>query len=147
MATERICFRCGDPLLGKKKKWCSAKCQKLEGRRKHIETCFGLTLEDYDAILREQDGKCAICRKPPKPGKSLAVDHAHREGRSGPVRGLLCFFCNKRLIGARADEAILRMAEYVTDPPATRALGREVIAPGRPPKKRKSRKGSGRKRG
>lgn len=147
MATERICFRCGDPLLGKKKKWCSAKCQKSEGRRKHLMDNFGLTPEQYDEILKEQGGGCGICRRPPKPNKRLAVDHRHENGRSGPVTGLLCYVCNKRFLGARKEEIIIAMYEYITNPPARRALGGDVIAPGRPLKKRKSKKGSGRKRG
>ncbi len=134
------CQGCGGILTGRRKKWCSATCQKLEGRRQHIWKCFNITLEEYDKILEAQDGRCAICRRPPKGGKSLAVDHAHRDGRAGPVRGLLCFLCNRRVVGARSDEVILRMAEYVNNPPAVAALGEERIAPGRPPKKRQPRK-------
>lgn len=138
------CYGCGGILAGRRKKWCSSTCEKKEARRKHIRTCFNLSLEEYEIIFEEQQGRCGICGKKPGSGKSLAVDHAHTDGRSGPVRGLLCFYCNRRLIGARSDEAILKMADYITDPPAIRALGKEVIAPGRPVKKRQPRK---RKRG
>lgn len=134
------CQGCGGILTGRRKKWCSSDCQKREARRQHIKKCFNLSLEEYALILEAQRGCCGICRKRPTGGKSLAVDHAHTNGRAGPVRGLLCFFCNKRLIGARSDEAILRMAEYINNPPAIKALGKEVIAPGRPLKKRQPRK-------
>src|SRR5690606_17029751 len=134
------CHGCGGILTGRRKKWCSSACQKKEARRQHIQRCFNMTLEQYDIILEEQGGRCGICRRVPKPGKSLAVDHAHRDGRSGPVRGLLCYLCNRRLLGARSDEIILAMAAYVSDPPAVRALGVEIIAPGRPVKKRQPRK-------
>lgn len=134
------CIECGELLTGRKKKYCSASCSKLSGRRAHIQKCFNLTLEQYDQILEEQGGGCGICGKSPKSGKSLAVDHAHRDGRAGPVRGLLCFLCNRRILGARSDSVVLAMAEYVRNPPARRALNIEVIAPGRPQKKRQPRK-------
>lgn len=134
------CQSCGSILTGRQKKYCSNGCQKREGRRQHVLKCFGITLEEYEMILEEQKGKCGICGRAPKPERSLAVDHSHQLGKSGPVRGLLCFTCNRRVVGARSDETIMKMAEYIQDPPAIRALGRVVIAPGRPSKKRQPRK-------
>lgn len=52
---------------------------------------YGLTAEDYDALLERQNGVCAICFKPPKGKSRLSVDHDHVTGR---VRGLLCGPCN-----------------------------------------------------
>src|SRR5678815_1045565 len=135
--SELSCVVCDDPLFGRKKKYCSAKCSKLEGRKNHIMRCFNITLEEYDDILSEQGGGCGICGSTPKAGKSLAVDHDHG---TGFVRGLLCFFCNKRVLGARNAEVLIKTAAYVTDPPARRALGRDVVAPGRPRKKRTARR-------
>lgn len=60
---------------------------------------YGLTQEAHSRILESQDGKCAICRRPPV-GRSLAVDHCHR---TGIVRGLLCSRCNMG-IGLFADD-------------------------------------------
>ena len=51
---------------------------------------LGLTIADYDAMVRKQRGLCAICGCPPK-RKRLAVDHDHK---SNTVRGLLCSNCN-----------------------------------------------------
>ena len=54
---------------------------------------FGITVEQYEEMLVNQDGGCAICGR--KPGKiSLHVDHDHETGR---VRGALCFRCNNAL--------------------------------------------------
>lgn len=59
---------------------------------------FGLTKEAYEGLLKDQDGKCAVCREveieKDKKGriKMLAVDHCHITNR---VRGLLCAACNK----------------------------------------------------
>lgn len=136
---------CEQILTGRQKKYASAECQKREGRRKHIEKCFNISLDEYDLILAYQGGGCGICGREPKSGKSLAVDHDHA---TGYIRGLLCFFCNKRVLGARTADVLVKTAAYVTNPPAPRALGREVVAPGRPPRRRKkvNRLPRGRKR-
>lgn len=67
---------------------------KIAARRSHLKRTFGMTQEEYEARLREQGGGCAVCKRPPKPGKSLHVDHDHE---TGYVRGLLCFSCNAAL--------------------------------------------------
>ncbi len=64
-------------------------------RVKHYNLAkFGLTLDEYNNVLENQDGLCAICRKTEKENKSLAVDHNHSTGQ---VRGLLCSNCNRGL--------------------------------------------------
>ena len=56
---------------------------------------YGITPEDYDRMLEEQGGGCAICGKTPEEeGKNLGVDHCHS---TGIVRGLLCRGCNQGL--------------------------------------------------
>jgi hypothetical protein len=67
---------------------------KIAARKSHLKRTFGITPEEYEARLAEQGGGCAVCQRPPKPGKSLHVDHDHD---SGYVRGLLCFSCNAAL--------------------------------------------------
>jgi len=59
---------------------------------------FGLTKEQYEAILARQGGVCAICQRPEtktwrggKKVKHLSVDHRHG---TTLVRGLLCHKCN-----------------------------------------------------
>ncbi len=63
-------------------------------RAAHLKRKYGITPEEYDARLAEQGVGCAVCGRPPKPGKSLHVDHDHE---TGYVRGLLCFSCNAAL--------------------------------------------------
>lgn len=54
---------------------------------------YGLTIEDYDAMLLTQKGRCAICgRSATENTKRLSVDHDHVTGH---VRGLLCQVCNR----------------------------------------------------
>lgn len=46
-------------------------------------------------MLAAQDGRCAICTRRPR-ARRLAVDHDHN---TGLVRGLLCYTCNKFVLG------------------------------------------------
>lgn len=56
---------------------------------------FGASVADYDRLLIEQDGRCAICgHLPAEGGQILYFDHHHAEARP---RGLLCHHCNAGL--------------------------------------------------
>src|SRR5262245_28185604 len=86
----------------------SSRAQDPISRRKHRLRCnYGLSLEDYGAMLARQGGVCAICKKKPDEGKSLCVDHCHV---TGMVRGLLCHKCNSVLAFGNDDLDILRAA-------------------------------------
>lgn len=61
---------------------------------------YKLTKEDYEWLLDEQNGKCAICFIE----TNLVVDHDHKTGK---VRGLLCGHCNKALGFLREDVSLL----------------------------------------
>ena len=74
---------------------------------------YRLTLDDYDELLHEQNGHCAICGvRFSAEGASPVVDHCHDGGH---VRGLLCNNCNTGL-GLFADSPdILKQAiKYLT---------------------------------
>jgi hypothetical protein len=82
---------------------------------------YGISREEYDKMLDQQDGKCAICRKSEvstyqrgtTEGKlmALAVDHCHATGK---VRGLLCSKCNRAIGLFEDDSELLRLAaEYI----------------------------------
>lgn len=66
---------------------------------------YGLTAEEWLAILERQGGKCAICGVVPANGR-LVTDHEHVRGfrrlpksqRAQYVRGILCNFCNWRVV-------------------------------------------------
>ena len=68
-------------------------------RERTLREGYNMSLGDYDDMLDNQQGKCAICSSYPK-SKPLAVDHCHY---SGVVRGLLCSNCNTAL-GLFADD-------------------------------------------
>lgn len=74
---------------------------------------YGITLAHFERMLAEQRGLCAICKKPrvSRAHPRLNVDHDHKTGR---VRGLLCWMCN-RGIGLLGDDrsVLLSAAEYL----------------------------------
>lgn len=77
---------------------------------------YGLTPEQFDAMLAEQRGVCAVCgTDDPGDGKAWRIDHDHRccpSGRSCGkcVRGLLCHQCNAGIGYLRDDPAVLAAA-------------------------------------
>lgn len=87
-------------------------------RRFNLEKLYGITLAEYDALMRKQAGVCAVCRKAPAARHSrdirLVVDHCHE---TGITRGLLCNNCN-RAIGLLGDDPILlrRAITYLMQP-------------------------------
>lgn len=72
---------------------------------------YGLSPKDFERLLTEQNGACAICGDPPNAGRALHVDHCHDTGR---VRGLLCQGCNQTLGSTRERPDVLRKcADYL----------------------------------
>ena len=60
-----------------------------------IRRTYGITLDDYYKILKDQGGGCKLCgRTEDQEGRKLAIDHCHT---SGNIRGILCANCNQAL--------------------------------------------------
>lgn len=84
---------------------------------------YGLSLDEYNAMLEKQGGVCWICKTPPK-NKNLHVDHRHvpkykklsLEDKKKEVRGLLCFSCNRGIGGIerplKCRDILNNMIEY-----------------------------------
>lgn len=82
----------------------------------HLRRKFGITLEQYDAVLAVQNGACAVCEtkdpgrttRPDKDAEGkrrfFCVDHDHETGR---LRGLLCHHCNTGLGHFKDSPALL----------------------------------------
>ncbi len=78
-------------------------------RQYHLKRRYGMTEADFDRVLAEQGGVCAICGA----ADPRHVDHDHR---SGGVRGILCFTCNGGLGLFRDSELYLsRAIGYLRD--------------------------------
>jgi len=69
---------------------------------------YGITLDEYNAVLAEQGYKCSICGRPSSMfAKRLHVDHNHA---TGGIRGLLCYGCNKYLGQINDSTTVLKRA-------------------------------------
>jgi hypothetical protein len=86
-------------------------------RDKYLKKKYNLTSKQWDKIYERQGGRCPIClgplRKPGnKEGKpASAVDHDHKSGR---VRGIVDYYCNRRIIGRyRETTKLKRLVAYL----------------------------------
>lgn len=94
--------------LDKERRLRNLAANRAAQNKSRLKRTYGLTLEDYDRMLAEQNGGCAICATatPGGPGR-FHVDHCHNTGR---VRGLLCCNCNRGIGALKDDPARLRLA-------------------------------------
>lgn len=126
--TERKCWRCKvvkpiDEFMRSKRQpsgydYTCKICHQQLTRRHSLKKTYGITTERYAEMLAEQQGLCAICRRPESAKrrgrvKPLAVDHCHD---SSHVRGLLCGRCNAAIGLLQDDVKVLQQAiEYLTE--------------------------------
>lgn len=97
---SKTCIWCGlcKPLVAfsRKKNARQSFCKEC-AKQYRLQLRYGISIADYEELLKSQNYVCAICGKPEiarrKSGisTSLAVDHNHQTGQ---VRGLLCLRCN-----------------------------------------------------
>ena len=76
-----------------------SKCKPCNEFRKYkgfIKKTYGITYEQYEELLEQQNHCCAICKSKVSSSRTsrLFVDHCHS---SLEVRGLLCSSCNHGL--------------------------------------------------
>lgn len=84
-----------------------------------------MTVLQYKTMLEQQGGVCRICGKPEQK-RRLAVDHDHKTGR---VRGLLCWWCNNKLLASRnTAEMFRRAAEYLESKFDGRLIGHDLAS-------------------
>ena len=79
-------------------------------RKRNLKTKYDITVEEYDKMLDEQQGKCYICGCEQK-RRRLSVDHCHT---TGAIRRLLCDKCNMA-IGLLEDDTnrLQKAKEYL----------------------------------
>jgi hypothetical protein len=72
-------------------------------RHYHLRRRYGLGVDEVEAMVEAQGGRCAVCRERP----AEHVDHDHL---TGTVRGVLCFSCNGGLGLFRDQADVMRKA-------------------------------------
>jgi hypothetical protein len=77
-----------------------------------LKSKYGISIEAYEQMLADQDGRCGICRREERlvikgTTCTLAVDH---DAATGRVRGLLCVNCNMAIGGLQHAPTLLRAA-------------------------------------
>lgn len=85
-------------------------------KNRELKKAFGITLDQFNEMLKAQNGVCAICGQPEtdiRRGKlqHLSVDHCHA---TNVVRDLLCGSCNKGIGYFRDNPGMMRAAaDYI----------------------------------
>ena len=105
---------------------------KLSTRERYLLKTYGISLSQYEELLKKQGDACAVCLRGKEVfPKNLAVDHNHV---SGEIRGLLCTYCNRYRVGRHRDPSLLRrIADYISQ-------GSGWIVPSKKKKKRRKRR-------
>lgn len=63
-------------------------------------------------FFKKQDGKCGICGKPQTAFKKrLNLDHNHKTLQ---IRGLLCYYCNKFVVGRHTYDSASKLLNYLS---------------------------------
>lgn len=101
-------WRKNNPDFDRKRYWAIRDSE----RERHLVKKYGVTFDEYNRMLIEQNGCCAICNRPEPTNRMLDVDHNHA---TGEVRGLLCTSCN-RILGHAHDSAdrLVAAANYLS---------------------------------
>ena len=84
-----------------------------KSRNNDLKRLYGITLNEYNQMLLDQNHQCAVCGTTEPGGKhgKFMVDHCHTTGR---VRGLLCKRCNIALGEVEDNTQVLQsMIEYL----------------------------------
>lgn len=82
--------------------WHSLSLEEKQRRgRRSLLGKFGITTEDYDALVDAFGNRCGICGNPSEEGRNFAIDHDHsccpgQKSCGTCVRGILCNLCNLR---------------------------------------------------
>lgn len=127
------------PYGGPRSRRCAthARSQKKGARQrakeKRIERVYGISEEEYQAILAAQGGRCAVCQRANGRTKRLAVDHDHLHcgicagpqtcGAPEAIRCLACGPCNQQL-GVWNLPVLARAARVLTSPSAPEIIRR-----------------------
>lgn len=87
--------------------------KKEKAKDRYLQRTYGITLSEYDQKLSSQGESCALCRRHQSNfSTSLHVDHNHKTGK---VRGLVCYPCNKFKIGRNNFRTAKALYDYMVE--------------------------------
>jgi hypothetical protein len=96
-SSDGYCGSCRDCVNVNSREWYHANTERAQSNTRawKLRTQYGLTEEQFSALLVSQGNKCAICSGEFGIGKCKPIiDHNHG---TGAVRGALCIGCNTSL--------------------------------------------------
>jgi hypothetical protein len=80
---------------------------KAQVKNTHLKRTYGITLEEFNILLHNQNNSCKICNTIFNDETTPCVDHCHDTEN---IRGIVCHPCNKLLGFAKDDIRILKNA-------------------------------------
>lgn len=77
-------------------------------RNEGFKKAYGITVDQYDEMLKAQNYQCAICKEPQSNFKRrFDIDHCHKTKK---IRGICCIRCNRGIGLLQDDPKLLRFA-------------------------------------
>lgn len=111
-----------DPEYRARRRAISKASREADPRRKKgydIKALYGITMDEYEAMLESQDNSCKICGAKAESDrnkrKHLDIDHYGGKGKNAVVRGILCNACNLGIGKFDHDPELLRKAAGYLD--------------------------------
>lgn len=71
--------------------------RKTTRRKGHLNSLYGISIQDFEAMMHEQSGLCLICNNEMTLGRGGRAAHVDHDHSNGNIRGLLCSRCNNGL--------------------------------------------------
>jgi hypothetical protein len=96
------CVKCTNDERTKKRNTEDGKRQR---RDEGLRRWYGVTVDEYEAMLEKVGYKCEVCGSPGDLWTGLHLDHDHKTNKP---RGILCGNCNRALGNAMDDIEILK---------------------------------------
>jgi hypothetical protein len=97
-----------------KTRWKESPVVRRLNRANYRKWRYGITDEQFRALITTQDGGCAICHRPFDEARRVDKPHVDHDHVTKRLRGILCLHCNS-LLGYANDNVITLLAaiEYL----------------------------------
>ena len=101
-------------LNDKKEEWRKRNLDKdkIKQRKVALKMKYGMTMEDLERMIKDQNNRCAICEKEFNNELKSEMAHVDHDHKTNKVRELLCNKCN--LILGLSNEDIYRLYKTIS---------------------------------